>query len=171
MGLCYVEPSTSNFPSRLRWHKLYNQNIQVGDILASFDLIHETHSQFNLGSMSSSVKDMFDAIKEKWPQCEPIPRAILPKTKLYMLEILFWGLRDLTLGLNLARLSLNRERFIVTIEIGDKAYRSTSIETTRSNDNFKISRLKCEIVSTSFTMKGWSIVFIWIQMNLYRVIV
>lgn len=147
MGRCYAKPSTRNFPSRLSWHKLYNHNNQVGDILASFDLVHSINRPKQLDTRSPSDEDLYKAIKERCQQCEPIPHSILPKTKFYMLEILFWGLRDLR---NVRKLSVARERFTVIIEIGDKAFSSTPIETNMNSDNFKSSRFKSEIVSTIF---------------------
>lgn len=147
MGRCYTKPSTRNFPSHLSWHKLYNHNNQVGDILASFDLVHSINRPKQLDMRSPSDEDLYKAIKERCQQCEPIPHNILPKTKFYMLEILFWGLRDLR---NVRKLSVARERFTVIIEIGDKAFTSTPIETSRNSDNFKSSRFKSEIVSITF---------------------
>ena len=134
MGKCYIRPETEKFPNRLKWQKLFYHSNPVGDILASFDLI-----LFN--KIDQLCKE---SIEESDFQVS-IPKEILPKTMLYTIEILFWGLRNIR---NVSRFSLMHEKLFVVIEIGDKIFNSNFIENNVRNDNFIMNRARYEIVSS-----------------------
>lgn len=130
MGKCDIRPQTENFPNPLKWQKLFYQKKPVGDILASFDLI--------------LINKIDQSIKETSESQISIPKEILPKTMLYTIEILFWGLRNVR---NVSRFSLMQEKLFVVIEIGDMIFNSTFIEKNFGNDNFIMNRARHEIVS------------------------
>ena len=145
MGRCYLKPETKNFPNKLIWHKLFYKNQQVGDILASFDLVSQRYINKAECCLDQSFDKKTDLIV--FSNTRNIPKEILPKTKLYNLEILYWGLRNLK---NVHKFSFAREGFLIFIEIGDQIFNSTFINAKHGSDNFKKSSFKYEIVSLNY---------------------
>jgi len=135
MGRCSIIPNTRDFPKKLEWHMVFYQNNQVGDILASFDLIPE--DQCSQETLDDRIDDQND------PMIRRIPAMILPRTKKYCLEVLFWGLRKMR---NVKRLPMINVKFNIVIEIGHMIYNSTFIESKRCCENFSTNHLRHEIV-------------------------
>jgi len=137
MGRCFVLPNTRNFPRELEWQKVFYQNNQVGDILASFDLVPE----------GLCGQEVYEEEDENEQIVRRIPSVILPRTKKYSLEILFWGLRNMR---NVKRLPLINGRFCIVVEIGHMIYNSAFIESRTFCENFVTNILRHEIVGLTF---------------------
>ncbi|CAF0895015.1 unnamed protein product, partial [Brachionus calyciflorus] len=150
MGRFYVNPvinSGRNLPPRLKWYKLYYNNEPSGDILASFELIQlNENGQSTINHRNMASLNFFDSISHTiglmFKKQEEIPKIITPKTRPYIFEIFYWGLRNIQ---DTNFITLGQQKICVQIEIGARVLEPNIIEKFTSNGNFVITHRKYEI--------------------------
>lgn len=120
IGRCIVKPnvilrSGSNGVTKLRTYPVYEGHVQVGEITAAIELIEV-------------FEDNFDEVDENTQGTivYKMPESLLPPMQTYVMEVLFWGLRD-----------MNRIRSpCISIKCGDAKLNSSIIRKYNTNQNF-----------------------------------
>lgn len=159
MGRFFVKPvinKTITNPPKLRWHKLYHTYEPSGDILASFELIlinddndennsANSYMRNQIKMSSTSLLNSFNLnLSKRIMPPVSIPDIIKPRTRPYMLEISYWGLRNLK---DQGFISIGQQKLSVQIEIGDKSLEPNIMDKCPTNGNFAVTHRKYEIVN------------------------
>ena len=121
--------------TKLKWHNIKHRGRDVGQLLASFDLILLDREGKNLKRVEALELSAYSTYYK-------IPESIRPQTQLMRIEILLWGVRDMK---KFELTSVNQP--FVRISCGDKMVDSEPIKNSKINPNFPNPsiHLECEL--------------------------
>lgn len=124
VGRVIVKPNVilrdgNNGVTKLRTYPIYNGFVQVGEITAAIELV-EVLEKNELDEVEHDRIDKAGAIVYKMPQ------SLMPPMKTYIMEVLFWGLRDVK----------KIRSPCISIKCGDAKLNSSIIQNYNRDQNF-----------------------------------
>ncbi|XP_047438117.1 fer-1-like protein 4 [Mugil cephalus] len=136
LGRAFAEPEFKPVEQyyqkpHLRFYDINMGKAPAGELLAAFELIELDYSVFGEPCLPNSV-DPQEFNYEDDQNYYVIPKGIRPVLKLFRIEVLFWGLRELK------RVQLFEvKRPLVKIECAGRQLESEEIESYQAHPNFK----------------------------------